>query len=182
MVQSRNENASETQVSRREQALLDHWARKFRAPLIHYIQRRAPARFEPEDLVQDIFLRLARRADLATIERVEGYLFQTAASVLADRYRKDGRSLDFVESFDDSLQGEEVLTPERVVIGRESLDELVKALHLLPERTRNIFVLYHFEGVRQKDIAGRFEMPISTVEKHMARANKHLLQRVGRTL
>lgn len=163
-----------------EDALLGRWARDFRLPLIKFFRKRAPRTVEPEDLVQEVFARLAKRADLAAIERVEGYLFQTAASVLADRFRKDSRAPQIVESDDETVHGEEVLTPERVLMGKEALNQLIQGLYALPERTRHIFVLYHFENIRQTEIAARFNMPISTVEKHMARANKYLLRHSGR--
>ena len=161
-------------------ALLEAWARDYRLPLTNYFRKRAPNSVDPDDLVQEVFVRLARRADLATIERVDGYLFQTAATVLADRYRKDSRKPEIAESFEEESHGLAVLTPERVLMDRQSLNELIQGLYALPERTRHIFALYHFEHVRQKEIAARLEMPISTVEKHMARANKYLLERLGR--
>ena len=169
-----------TASKRDEDALLDDWARQFRLPLISYFNKRAPSTVEPDDLVQEVFIRLARRADLDNIDRIEGYIFQTAASVLADRFRKDQRKVEVIASFDDTAHGEVVLTPERVLMDRQALDELIQGLYALPERTRHIFVLYHFENVRQTEIAARFDMPISTVEKHMARANKQLLERLGR--
>lgn len=161
-------------------ALLEQWAREFRLPLIKFFQRRGPATAEPDDLVQEVFLRLAKRSDLAAIERIEGYLFQTAASVLVDRHRKDQRQPEIVESLGEAAHGVEVLTPERVLMDRQSLDRLVQGLFALPKRTRHIFALYHFENMRQTDIAARFHMPISTVEKHMARANKQLLKSLRR--
>jgi RNA polymerase sigma-70 factor (ECF subfamily) len=174
--------ASRAHSEATEKALLAEWAREFRLPLIRYFQKRAPATAEPDDLVQEVFVRLAKRADLATIERVAGYLFQTAASVLADWFRRDARTPEIVESFEESSHGEAVLTPERVLMDKQAIDQLIKGLYALPERTRHIFVLYHFENVRQTEIAARFNMPVSTVEKHMARANKRLLKRLGRTL
>lgn len=164
-----------------ERALLGQWAREFRKPLIKFFQKRAPATAEPDDLAQEVFMRLARRANLASIEYIEGYLFQTAASVLADRYRRDQRQPETVQYIDETAQGEAVLTPERVLMDRQSLDVLIQGLYALPERTRNIFMLYHFENLRQADIAGRLHMPISTVEKHMARANRQLLERLRRS-
>jgi RNA polymerase sigma-70 factor (ECF subfamily) len=176
------QKAKGTEAMAREKSLLEHWAREFRLPLIRYFQKRAPATAEPDDLVQEVFERLAKRADLATIERIDGYLFQTAASVLADWFRRDARTPEIAESFEDSRHGEAVLTPERVLMDKQALDQLIKGLYALPERTRHIFVLYHFENVRQTEIAARFDMPVSTVEKHMARANKQLLKRLGRIL
>lgn len=161
-------------------ALLTHWAREFRLPLIRFFRKRAPATAEPDDLVQEVFVRLARRADLASIGRIEGYLFQTAASVLADWFRHESRQPAATEAFDEDTHDEAVLTPERVLMDRQAMDQLIQGLYALPERTRHIFVLYHFENLRQSEIAARFEMPVSTVEKHMARANKRLLKRLGR--
>ena len=163
-----------------EDALLDAWARDFREPLRRYFAKRCPRTIEPDDLVQEVFMRLARRADLAAIESVEGYLFQTAASVLTDRFRKDARAPAQTESFEEDAHGSAELTPERVLIGKETLQEVRKALHELPEKTRAIFMLYHFENMRQGKIAAALGMPLSTVEKHMARANKHLFKRMKR--
>jgi RNA polymerase sigma-70 factor (ECF subfamily) len=163
-----------------EKALLAAWAREFRLPLMRFFQKRAPPSVDPDDLVQEVFVRLARRADLGSIDYVEGYLFQTAANVLADRYRRDQRQPEIVESFDETTHGEAVLTPERVLMDRQAIEQLIQGLYALPERTRHIFVLYHFEHLRQAEIAARFGMPVSTVEKHMARANKRLLKRLER--
>lgn len=94
----------EIKTERDEQALLSDWAEQLRLPLLSYFQRRAPKTVEPDDLVQEVFIRLAPRADLATIDQIEGYIFQTAARVLADRFRKDQRKIDVIASFDDTAQ------------------------------------------------------------------------------
>lgn len=169
-----------TEQAPAKEMLLAQWAREFRPPLIRFFQKRASSSVDADDLVQEVFVRLAKRSDLDSIERIEGYLFQTAASVLADRYRHDRRQPEIVESFEETVHGEAVLTPERVLMDRQSLDLVIQGLYALPERTRHIFVLYHFENVRQTEIAARFHMPVSTVEKHMARANKQLLKRLRR--
>lgn len=161
--------------------LLESWAREFQQPLLRYFRKRMSPPEDAYDLVQEVFLRLSKRADISNIERIEGYLFRTAASVLADRFRKQGRLPDHMISYEDSLHGEEELTPERVLSGKSDLAGLIEGLYSLPERTRQIFVLYHLENMRQKDIAERLGVPVSTLEKHMARANKHLLNRLGRT-
>ena len=171
---------SEKRPVRNRVDLLESWARQYRQPLVSYFHKRASRPDDVNDLVQEVFLRLSKRADLENIERVEGYLFQTAASVLADAYRKDARIPSRPVSLDESVHGQAELTPERVLTGKQELDRLVEAIHALPERTRQIYVLYHLENIRQKDIAARLGMPISTLEKHMARANRHLLEWFGR--
>lgn len=43
-------------------------------------------------------------------------------------------------------------------------------LQALPERTRVIFILRRLEGLKYQDIANRFGISVSAVEKHMERA------------
>ena len=167
-------------ATRDEAALLERWAREYRLPLLKFFQKRAPAGADADDLVQDVFTRLARRADLKTIERIEGYLFQTAASVLADRFRRNARrNADAHESFDEDVHGETGITPECVLLGRQSVEAVIAALYELPERTRTVFALYHFDGVRQAEIAARLGVETRTVERHMAKATTHLLRCLG---
>ena len=158
--------------------LLESWARKYQQPLLRYFRRRISPPEEADDLVQEVFLRLSRRADLGSINRVESYLFRVARSALADRFRKQARTPVQMVSYDDSMHGEAGITPERVYSGRQAFEQLIEALAELPDRTRRIFVLYHLENMKQKDIANRLGISLSTLEKHMARANRHLLGRV----
>jgi RNA polymerase sigma-70 factor (ECF subfamily) len=155
--------------------LLESWARQYRLPLTSYFLKRIPRSDDVDDLVQEVFVRLSKRADLESIERVEGYVFQTAASVLADSYRKSARTPQHMASFDEAMHGQADFTPERVFLGRQELDCLIEAIYALPEKTRRIYVLYHLENIRQKEIAARLGVPVSTLEKHMARANRHLI-------
>ncbi len=161
-------------------ALLDAWARRYRRALFRYFRKRTRTSTDLEDLVQEVFLRLAHRSDLGTIERADRYLFSTATSVLNDRWRRDtARATDTHEPFDETLHGLADFPPERVLIGQEFVEALIAAMDELPERTRTVFALYHFEEFPHARIASQLGMAISTVEKHMARANAHLLRRLG---
>jgi transmembrane sensor len=64
------------------------WSARYRRPLLCFFERRMPGGADREDLVQEVFLRLARRPDVGTIEWVDGHLFEAAAGVLADWRRK----------------------------------------------------------------------------------------------
>ena len=157
--------------------LLDSWVREYRRPLLSFFKKRAPATVEPEDLVQEVFVRLTRRANLASIRQVEGYLFQTASSVLADRFRRDGVRHEKAHGpFEETEHSSTAFSPERVVTGRDSVEHLVGEIRRMPDRMQSVFVLYHFENVRQVDIARRLKMGLSTVEKDIAAANALLLK------
>jgi RNA polymerase sigma factor (sigma-70 family) len=161
--------------------LLASWHRLYRRPLLRFFERRTRPDVDREDLVQEVFGRLAKRDDLANVDNVEGYLFQTASSVLTDwARRRTVRAGDAHVPLDDEIE-DTAVSPERVLLGREAIEQLGRALAELPERTQTIFALYHFEEVPQRDIAQRLGCSLSTVEKEMSRANHHILKRLGRT-
>ncbi len=165
------------QIAGRE--LLESWSRRYRAPLLQFFQRRMPPGADREDLVQEVFLRLARRDDLAGVENIDGYLFHAAANVLTDWRRKQvTHHASAHDTLPDTLE-DVGLSAERVLIGKEQVRSLIAALGGLPERTRAVFMLYHFQGLSHADIARRLGTAIRTVEDHVARATLHLVRALG---
>src|SRR5690606_19301955 len=152
---------------------------RFRPALRAWFLKRAPAGVDAEDLVQDVFVRLARRGDIATIRQVEGYLFQTAASVLTDRVRhRVARRFDDHVAWRETDDPSEVSSPDTVLMGREALAGLLAALAELPERRRAVFLLHRVDGLRYGEIAARLGISVSSVEKHMIKALAHLAGRL----
>jgi len=157
-------------------SMLTEWSRRYRQVLLNYFRRRMPGNADREDLVQEVFLHMARRNDLQTVQDVERYLFHAAGNVLRDWRRKQlTHAAGQHDSLSEDLQ-DVGSTPERVLLGGEALENLVAVLETLPERTRTIFVLYHFEQVPQVQIARELGIAVRTVEDHMARANGRLLE------
>jgi RNA polymerase sigma factor (sigma-70 family) len=157
---------------------LDELAAHFRGPLLRFFQRRVGPEEEADDLVQDVFSRLAAQ-DLARIANVQGYVFRVAANVLRDRARRASvRSIvsRAPDGFD--VEDEAGFSPERILQGREVVQTMIAAIYELPDAVRTVFSQYHFDGVAQVEIARRLGLSLSTVEKHMARANSHLLYRL----
>jgi len=158
----------------RQARLLEEWSRRYRPALLSFFQRRMPAGADREDLVQEVFLRLARQ-DLTAIANVEGYLFQAAANVLKDwRRRGMRRAADAHDPIGEDLPAEVDFSPERVLLGKDAVSSLIAALEALPDRTRAVFVLYHFDQLPQAEIARRLGIALRTVENNMAKAHAHI--------
>jgi RNA polymerase sigma factor (sigma-70 family) len=163
-----------------EQEALKALASQFGPVLLQYFKRRIGDRFEAADLMQEVFVRLIRRGNMAALQDIRGYIFETASSVLTDRARKRrSRHTDDHESFDPTVHGVEGFPSDRVLIGEETLSRASRALLELPERARTIFVLRRLEGLRYQDIAQRLGISLSLVEKQMARAVAYLTQRMN---
>jgi RNA polymerase sigma factor (sigma-70 family) len=153
----------------------DDLHRTYRASLLRYFSRRVAESAAAEDMVQQVFERLLRRGDIESIDNLEGYVFQTARSVITDHLRhRSSRHSHAHESFEEAVHGGVDFSPEHVLAKRERLARAVQLLQALPERTRVIFVLRRLEGVKYRDIADRLGISVSAVEKHMERAVLHL--------
>lgn len=154
-------------------------SRRFRPALMAFFLRRIGNHAEAEDLTQDVFSRLmAMPAD--RMENPDAYIFQIAANLLRDRYRRDkvrkDHQLGVIAS---EGVGVEFLDPDRVHAGREALGQVAQVLRDLPERTRTIFILYRIESVKKRDIADGFGISISAVDKHLMKAMATLIARLG---
>jgi len=165
-------------------ALIETLSRRFRVPLLRFFEKRIGRRHgEIEDLVQEVFVRLADNGRIESIERLESYLFTTAANLLRDRQRRlAARASEAHESYDEEMHGSarETHSPERALLGAQAIQQLVAALYELPERTRTVWVLYHLQDLPHAEIAHRLRIAVSTIEKHMGRASAHLLKRIDR--
>jgi len=153
---------------------------RFRAPLLAYFFKRVHDRAEAEDLTQEAFVRLALHPDQNNGETIHAYVFTIAANLLRDRARvRQSRHAAGHQALNDihvnsapSLVEER--TPERVLLAREALRDVVAALGELSERTRDIFMLSRLERVPQREIAALHGITVSAVEKHIIKALAHL--------
>jgi DNA-directed RNA polymerase specialized sigma24 family protein len=99
-------------------------------------------------------LRLTVRGTPDNTDHASAYIFQTAASVLADRYRRRTvRHADEHVALDPDLRGEQDFDPARIYAGKQALNAAAAALMTMPERTRTIFLLRRIDGLRHQAIA-----------------------------
>ena len=161
-------------------------AARYSGPLLSYFLRRVHDHAQAEDLVQEVLLRVLKAGERGVIERPESYVFKVAANLLKDHRRRASRHPDLdceplpeehAESLADALI--EQRSPERVLLGQTHLAQVLLALGELGELTRNVFVLFRLEHMKQKDIAALYGIAQSTVEKHVMRAVLHLARRCG---
>lgn len=126
---------------------------RFRASLDRYFSRRVRDRGEIEDLIQEVFLRLAKRGSLDDVDKIGGYVFETASNA------HDGGPMMHVQPTAASprMSGEQA--PDRVrlpfafdpdllrrdleTIGRDWIDHLVRQNY---EGSWSVLPLRHTAG------------------------------------
>jgi RNA polymerase sigma-70 factor (ECF subfamily) len=153
--------------------------RRYRRPLLTYFEKRIREAYDVEDLVQEVFIRLAARSSLENVEFLDGYVFQTAANVIRDRLRRrTTHHASEHDSIEDSVLPTDDLSPDRVLQGRQLLDQAIAALYELPTRTRHVFVLYRYEEMNQEQIAAHLGLSVSGVRFLLRQAKAHLARRM----
>ena len=158
-----------------EQPFLEALAQRYRGALNRFFERRAARADDTEDLTQEVFLRLASRREGGEIERLDGYIFQTAASVLTDRARRrTARCADRHVEYEFCPELVEEVSPERVLLAREQVAMVRTVLERLPDRVRAAFVLHRFEELGYAEIAKRLGVSVSSIEKYISQALKEL--------
>jgi RNA polymerase sigma-70 factor (ECF subfamily) len=63
---------------------------------------------------------------------------------------------------------------ETAAMDRQTLRTLLNTLDTLPERTRSIFRMHKFDGLSYAEVAAKFGISRSSVEKHMMQALRAL--------
>lgn len=160
-------------------------AERFQRPLLKFFARRIRDRAEAQDLTQEVLLRVIGANGLEHVERREAFVFRIAVNLLRDRHRmarRGGQAIPMDDALAVELENElvEDLSPERVLLSEESLADALRTLGELGDRTRDIFILFRLENMKQKDIATLYGIGQSTVEKHVMKAVLHLAVRYGR--
>lgn len=127
---------------------------------------------EPEDVVQAAFVRYAAVPDKAAVQNPRAFLYTAARNIVIDHRRHDrtvGRhARDVLNTTVDDSASE--ITPERVLIGKERLHQLLEYLQRMPEHRRRVVLLNRMEGLSVREIADLFGLAENTARKQIARA------------
>jgi RNA polymerase sigma-70 factor (ECF subfamily) len=155
------------------------WA-AFAPPLRAFLARRVPAGIEPDDLLQDVFLRVVKHLDsLRSTERPEAWLFQIARNALRDslrsRQRKDGRT--------DPLEVDPPADSDTAAV-RDSEEELAPCLApmigRLAEPYRTAIELTSMQGLTQAEAAKQVGISLSGMKSRVQRGREQLRQMLVR--
>ncbi len=152
---------------------LETYAREYGSALKRYFDRRGAASEVSQDLVQEVFVRLAGLSRKSAIRNGEAYLMRTASNVWIDYLRKQQRADGRIHfEYDDDTHSPAGSSPENVLESRQNLEQVVRALEGLPPRTRQIYLLCRVDGQHRRVVAKQLRISISAVDKHLISATK----------
>jgi RNA polymerase sigma-70 factor, ECF subfamily len=155
-------------VSRGDESALSALYDRYRLILFGLILRILHDRQEAEDVLQEAFLQVWRRANDFDPARGRAFtwLVTIARSRALDRLRMLGSRSRFVDASEQVADADVIDTAQDLVKSEQG--EIVRqALRELPQEQRRALLLAYFEGLTQAEIAERLGDPLGTVKTRM---------------
>lgn len=136
--------------------------------LCRFICSHIPDGDDAEDILQDVFLHIHTHLDtVREVDKMESWIYQVARNSINDYYRSRRKLVDLPELavLDDYPEEDtaESLAP--------SIREIV---HSLPEPYRQALLLTEYQGLSQKDMAGRLGISLSGAKSRVQRARQKI--------
>ena len=154
--------------------------------LLRYFMARTRDSGLAEDVVQDLYLKIANLDEGYPVDNPAAFLFRTGTNIWLNRIRGAGRdrtrSGQWLEVHNTELYGDVIVdapSAEAQVSARQQLAHVREAIAELPEKTQSIFNLHKVEGLNQAEVAEKLGISKSSVEKHLAAALRHLIARIN---
>lgn len=134
-----------------------------------------------DDIIQEMYARLASLESIEDIRNPRQYATQTAITVALNLARH-ARVIPMISLGDFEELGLASLepSPERTINAQEELRELEAFLQELPPLCRTAFLMRRVEGLSQKEVAEKLKISVKTVEKYMAKSVRFLIEIYGR--
>jgi RNA polymerase sigma-70 factor (ECF subfamily) len=127
--------------------------------------------------MQDAFVRLLEYCEAgAEVREPEAVLVRTVQRLSMNYDRDEHRDLYVKQPIENLIVPDPNPAPEEVLAADQCLEKVRRTLDTLGRRTRDIFFLQRLHGFSYAQIAKQTGIPVSTIEKHIARAMTALLE------
>lgn len=145
------------------------------------LARRLGSQEWAEEALQDTYLRLGAAEIAGTIRNPTAYLFRTAFNIAVNRLRAENRRLSASDVEDLLHIADDAPNALQIFEGRADMLRLKGVIATLPPRQRAILLAVRLEGLSRQQIAERFGISTSMVEKELRQAQEYCATRFGRT-
>lgn len=166
-----------------------HLVDEYQDKIYSYVSRMLGDPHEAEDVTQEAFVRAFRSLPkFRGASSFHTWLYRIASNLAIDVVRRRKRSDISSVSLDEPLESDdgeyereiadEVGGPEAVSSTRETQVAVRRAIMDLPEKLRQVMVLYELQGETYEDIAEILGVPLGTVKSRLFNARNQLKERL----
>ena len=144
---------------------------KYYGRLCAYSFRYTSNREASEDIVQELFLKLwDNRKKLIVREKLGAYLFKSVRNLSLNYLRSEKSKQHLLVQLPDQseLQETEVSNEE------EFMNFVSECIDLLPERSRQVFIMNRLEGVKLPEISDQLGTSVKTIKNQLWKSMQYL--------
>ncbi len=154
---------------------------KYYSRLLGYAIRFVQEREIAEDIIQEVFISFWEKRHFLKSISLSSLLFcmvrNASINYLKQKVLVEKYPIEFIENID----GEEklytldfALSADEETLYEDLKKRIQEALSVLPERSREIFLLSRFNGLKNKEIASKLDISTTAVEKHISKSLKKI--------
>ncbi len=139
-----------------------------------FLNKRINCKHTAEDLTQEVYLSLIKKIPAQNnIHNIRAYLYKIAKNIAINHQIAEQRRKTLWQATHEHIEVSHTITPERVFDDTQKLHIIHNALEELPPLTQQIFTLTRINGMKQKEVANKLGIHITTVEKNLSKAVRH---------
>ncbi|WP_418639352.1 RNA polymerase sigma factor [Winogradskyella sp.] len=159
-----------------ESQLFEHLYNKHAKNLHDFLYYKFGQQLNPQDKVQEAFIKLWQNCGKITPDKAKSYLFTTANNLMLNAVAHQKVVLKYNKQPQKHATNE---TPEFVLQEKEYHQKLQNAINNLTEAQRTAFLMNRVEGKRFKEIAKLLDISVKAVEKRIYGALKKLREEIN---
>lgn len=131
------------------------------------------------DITQETILRALEAEKRTEIREPRRFLVGIAKNIArTELERRSKMTLEILDDFSSKTYVSDEPPVDEIVDGRHRMQVFWEAVATLPPQCQKVFVLKNVYGASHKEIAGKLDIAVSTVEKHVALGLKRCRERM----
>lgn len=128
-----------------------------------------------QEIVSDVFIKMWNsRSKIEHIENIGAYLF-IATKRQSLNYIRDNRKRNHIGLEELGISTVvDIRSPEKIILTREFLDVLNRAVNDLPSKCRLVYAMVKDDGMKYQEVAEILDISVKTVEMHVGKALRRI--------
>jgi RNA polymerase sigma-70 factor (ECF subfamily) len=147
---------------------------EFHRSLLSYVRSKISSKEDAEDILQNVFIKISANANsLSEKDSLKSWLFAVTKNAVIDYYRakSNRRSVALDKAVSDQLLDDETGDSTK------GLDSCIATMiALLPDEYRDIVKDAELNGIKQKDLAEKYNMAYPSMRSRVQRGRERLKQ------
>ncbi len=144
--------------------------------LFNTAYKRLPEKEKCNDIIQNVFTDLWNRRATLDLDNPSAYLHTAVRFQVLKQVSRNPKNNAFTESFETELISP--LTTDGEVLEKEVKVLIELFIKALPQKRRDIFLMYYFKGLSTAQIANQLNVSQKTVQNQLATASNALRLRL----